>query len=231
MSEDTVLVAGTLVEHQKPDGSWARIPSITSTGATGETAEPKEKTTVGDKIKRYGTGLQEAPDKSFKMQVIPKQVAGDTYYQDYLLQQDFINRAKAKEAMQMRVTWPDLERATMAVQVLGYEVDDATAEDWKMATISAKQNSVTGWSESPTLTGISVTGDSGGALAPAGTEQLTVAPLPADAWYQADKTYASDDTAVATVSEGGVVTGVAAGTANITVTMSGQTETYAVTVS
>lgn len=229
MSEDVVLVAGTLVEQQLPNGSWSRIPSVASTGATGEKAEPKEKTTVGDKIKKYGTGMQEAPEKTFKLQVIPAQEVGGIYEADRSLQQAFISRAKAKEAMQMRITWPDLERATMAVQTLGYEVDDAGAEDWKMATITAKQNSETAWGTAPVLTALAVSGSN--AFAVAAEEALAVLPTPLDAYYVADATYSSSDTAVVTVNEAGLMTGVAAGTADITITMSGVSATHSVTVS
>ena len=228
MADNVVLVAGTLVEQQLPDGSWSRIPSITSTGATGETAESKEKTTVGDNIKKFGTGLQEAPDKLFKLQVIPVQEAGSYYEPDYNLQQAFISRAKAKEAMQMRVTWPDLERATMAVQVLGYEVDDGTAEDWKMATVSAKQNSVTDWSVAAALTDITVSGSA--SMNVSDTETLVVVPVPLDAYYLPDITYATSDSGVATVSEGGVVTAIAAGSVDITVTMNGVSKVHSITV-
>lgn len=229
MSEDVVLVAGTLVEQQLANGSWSRIPSVSSTGATGEKAESKEKTTVGDKIKKYGTGLQEAPEKTFKLQTIPVQEVGAKFEADYLLQQAFISRAKLKEAMQMRITWPDLERATFVVQTLGYEVDDASAEDWKMATITAKQNSETAWGVAPALTDLTVTGST--AFAVASTESLSFVPVPLDAYYVADVTYSSSDTGIVTVSEAGVMTGISAGTADITVTMSGVSKVHSVTVS
>lgn len=241
MSEDAILIAGTLVEQQKPDGSWVRVPNVQSTGATGQTSEPKEKTTVGDTIKKFGKGLREAPDKSFKLQIIKPQPVGSKFEDDYTLQQDFITRAENEEAFQMRITWPDFDRRTFAVQMLGYEVDDGTAEDWKMGTANGKQNSVVQKSIAPELTGINVSGDSSGNIAVAATEKLTVGLTPLDAFYLADSvTFGTSDSGVATVSEGGVITGVAAGTADITVTMSGGkdkdeqpiliTETYSVTV-
>ena len=229
MIEDVVLVAGTLVEQQLSNGNWSRVPSVSSTGATGEKAEAKEKTTVGDNIKKYGTGMQEAPEKTFKLQIIPVQDAGSKYTNDYVLQQLYIARAKAKESMAMRITWPDLERATMAVQTLGYEVDDAGAEDWKMATITAKQNSVTAWSNAPAMTGITVAGNT--ALSVAEEDTLVLSPVPLDAYYLADAAFSTSDPAIAIVTDAGVVTGVGAGTCDITVTMSDVTETHSVTVS
>ncbi|AWV90429.1 Ig-like domain-containing protein [Bradymonas sediminis] len=64
------------------------------------------------------------------------------------------------------------------------------------------------------------------------TLQLTATPFDADSneLLDRDATYSSDDETVATVDEDGLVTGVAAGTANITVTIGGVTETIEVTV-
>ncbi len=227
-TEDVVLVAGTLVQQQLSDGTWARIPKVSSTGATGEKAEPKEKTTVGDIIKKYGTGMQEAPEKTFKVQVIPTQDTGSQYEVDRALQQLFIASAKAKESMQMRVTWPDLERATMAIQTLGYEVDDATADAWKIATIMAKQNSVTQWGTAPAMTDITVSGET--ALTAATEYPLTWVPEPLDSFYVADTTFTTSDEAVAIVSDAGVITAVATGSADITVIMHGISKVHAVTV-
>lgn len=64
------------------------------------------------------------------------------------------------------------------------------------------------------------------------TLQLTATPFDADGTELLDRdaTYSSDDETVATVDEDGLVTGVAAGTANITVTIGGVTETIEVAV-
>jgi hypothetical protein len=71
------------------------------------------------------------------------------------------------------------------------------------------------------------------ALMPAGTQQLTVTGTFNDgttADLTAMATYASDKDTVATVNAAGLVTGVAEGSATITVTASGKTATVAVTV-
>lgn len=62
----------------------------------------------------------------------------------------------------------------------------------------------------------------------AATTQLTATPTPANA--SGTTTWASSDPAVATVSASGLVTGVTAGSATITATRGGKTDTCAVTV-
>lgn len=84
-------------------------------------------------------------------------------------------------------------------------------------------------SEEPVTPSVTLS-DSTATLATAGTKQLTATTVPAGA----DVTWASSDSTKATVSDAGLVTGVAAGSANITatITVSGQTysDTCAVTV-
>jgi hypothetical protein len=73
MSQDVILVAGTKFEMQLSDGSWSRVPKMTSIGAIGEQSESKPKTTLEDTIRKYDSGLRDAPDKNVKGQYIPKQ--------------------------------------------------------------------------------------------------------------------------------------------------------------
>jgi len=138
MAEDVILVAGTVVEQQLPNGSWSKVPSITALGAVGEQAEPKEKTTLSDRIKKYGSGLRDAADKNIQGQYIPSQEMGDEYYDDYLLQQAFITRCRNQEEFNMRVTWPDGEVTGFLFKSLGFQYNEATQEDWKMFTINGK---------------------------------------------------------------------------------------------
>lgn len=81
------------------------------------------------------------------------------------------------------------------------------------------------------VTGVTLS-DSTAALAVAGTKQLTATIAPADA-TNTNVTWSSSDNDIATVSDTGLVTGVAAGTATITVTTEdgGFTDTCTVTVS
>ncbi len=217
MSDDVTLAAGTIVQHYDTDGVWKRIPRVTSTGDTGSLAEAKEKTTLEDRIKRYGAGLRDAGDKNFKGQRIPVQDAGSEHSTDRDLQDLWIERCKDEDEMQMRIIFPDKERAAFTWKSLGYLVDDVTAEDWKMFTINGKQNSTVVWDDAPALTAVDLQGST--ALTVGDAEQLVVVNTPSDAFWEVNQdTYESDDIAVVSVSKWGYVTAISAGSATITVT-------------
>ncbi len=237
MSEDVTLVAGTIIQHYDTDsGTWKRIPRVTSTGDTGSTSEAKEKTTIEDYIKRYGSGLSDGGDKNFKGQRIPQQTDGSEHAVDRDLQDDWLDRCKDEDEMQMRIIFPDLERAAFTWKSLGYVVSDASSEDWKMFSVSGKQNSTVTWGYADELTGVDLSGT--GTLSVGEGEQLEVANTPTDAFWKVNQdTYESSDAAVVAVTKWGYVTGVSAGTATITVTRSTGvdggtvTDTFEITVS
>lgn len=223
MSEDVILIAGTTVEHQLANGTWKRAPRLTSIGVVGEMSEPKEKTTLEDTSKVYGSGLQDAADKTFNGQYIPPQEMADQYYDDYLLQQEFITRCRNKEEFNMRVNWPDGEVSGFLVKTLGFQFTEMTQEDWKMFTVNGKQNSTV-------IYGVSLSGTA--TVAVAGTTQLSYATVPA---VMTDKqrgtvTWTSSDVTKATVDDNGLVTGVAAGAVVITAEIRGVVGSLAVTV-
>lgn len=216
-TEDVTLAAGTIVEHYDTDGVWKRVPRVTSTGDTGSLAEAKEKTTLEDRIKRYGSGLRDGGDKNFKGQRIPVQTEGSEHFTDRALQELFLDRCKAEDEMQMRIVFPDKERGSFTWKALGYMVDDSSAEDWKMFSVDGKQNSFVAWDDAPALTAVDLQGT--GTLTVGNGEQLTVVNTPLDAFYEVNQdTYESDDLAVASVTKWGYVKGVSAGSATITVT-------------
>jgi len=237
MSDDVTLVAGTYFEHLV-NGVWKRIPRVTATGDTGSLAEAKEKTTTEDRIKRYGSGLRDGGDKNLKGQRIPLQLAGSEHYEDYLLQNEWIERCKNEDEMQMRATYPDLgsddQRASFTFKALGYMVDDATAEDWKVFSVNGKQNSFVTWTDAPVLTAVALGGTA--AITVGEGSQLTVTNTPLDAFWEVNQdTFVSDDNAIASVTKWGYVVGISAGTANIDVTRqvgdgTTVTDTIAITV-
>lgn len=225
MSQDVILVAGTKLEHQLTDGSWQRVPKMKSVGAIGEQSEAKEKTTLEDRIKKYGSGLRDAPDKNMQGQYIPYQETGDQYYDEYLLQQEFIKRCRNEEEFNIRVRWPDGETNAFLFKSLGFEWDDSTQEDWKMFTVNGKQNSRLVYSTTVSGTETLTTGDS---------EQFSVSVVPATISpeeYDGEVVWSSSDDAVATVSETGLVDAVATGTTVITAEVRGVPGTLEVTVS
>lgn len=224
MSNDVILVAGTKLEMQLPAGTWQRVPKMKSIGAIGEQSESKEKTTLEDRIRTYGSGLRDAPDKNVQGQYIPKQMMGDDYYDEYLLQQEFIKRCRNEEEFNLRVVWPDGEVNGFLFKALGFEWDDSTQEDWKMFTCNGKQNSRMIFET--TVSGTAT-------VAVAATTQLSVSVVPetivADE-YADEIVWTSSDDLIATVDTDGLVTGVAAGTVTITAEVRGVPGELEVTV-
>ncbi len=223
-TQDVVLVAGTVVEHQLTDGSWKRVPKLTAIGAVGEQDSPKEKTTIEDRVKKYGSGMRDAPDKNLKGQTIPVQQSGDTHYDDYLLQQEFITRCRNREEFNMRVVWPDGEVNGFLFKALGFQYDESTQEDWKMFSVNGKQNSLTVFSVA--------FGAGGTTVSVGGSVQLTLSTTPAmTAAEMGSVKWTSSAISKATVSASGLVTGVAAGTTTITADVRGVTVSKTITVS
>lgn len=223
MAEDVILNAGTTVEHQLADGSWKLIPKVTVLGAVGEQAEAKEKTTLSDRIKKYGSGLRDAPDKNMQGNYVPVQETGDEYYDDYLLQQEFFDRARNEEEFNVRVNWSDGEVTGFLFKSLGFNFNDGNQEEWKMWTVNGKQNSRVVYK-------VTVSGTA--TVAVAATSQLAVALVPVGLTPDeyGEVTWTSSDETKATVSASGLVTGVAAGSCIITAEIRGVVGSVALTV-
>jgi hypothetical protein len=222
MKENVILNAGTTVEHQLTSGAWALIPDVTVLGAVGEQAEAKEKTTLSDRIKKYGSGLRDAPDRNLQGNYIPFQEVGDEHYAEYLLQQDFITRCRNEEEFNMRVNWSDDEVTGFLFKSLGFQFNDGNQEAWKMWTVNGKQNSRVIYNA--TVTGTAT-------VATAATTQLNATPTPSSVVDFGEVIWASSDVSKATVDTAGLVTGVAAGTVIITAEIRGVIGSLEVTVS
>lgn len=225
MKENVILVAGTIVEHETVTGgvsTWAVAPRLTEIGAIGEQSEPKEKTTLSDKIKVYGSGMRDAPDKNLKGQYVPTQQSGDPYYDEWTLQQAFIKRCRDEEEFNIRIKWPDGEINGFLFKALGFEFDSATQEDWKMFTANGKQNS-------RVVFDVKVAGTA--TVAASATTQLTMTVTPANLDLTDAAIYwKSSDVTKATVDDNGLVTGVAAGAVTIIAEYRGVVGSLAVTV-
>ncbi len=226
MTTNVILIAGTTVEHEVVSGetsTWALIPRLTEIGAIGEQSEPKEKTTLQDTIKKYDSGLRDAPDKNLKGQYIPVQAAEDEYYDEYVLQQAFITRVRNEEEFNIRVNWPDNEVNGFLFKSLGFEWDQGSQEDYKMFTTNGKQNSrvVYAASIAGTLT-VTTSTDT----------QLTMGIIPATIDTGEGTVYwKSADVNLATVDANGLVSGVLAGTVAITAEFRGVSVSADVVVS
>lgn len=133
------LAAGTTVGFElDPSGSpdtFTIIDGFTSLGAIGETGEAKDQTTLSDTTKRYGKGIKDTPEQSLK----------HYYYPDDADQLALIQKAVAQEPIKMQVTWPSGIVAVVTIQLLGWQKDDNSAEDWEMGTISGRQSGAVDW--------------------------------------------------------------------------------------
>lgn len=146
MSSEATLAAGTKVSYSTDmeTPSWTVANGIMSVGALGLQSEAKEKTTLADTNKKYGAGMQDAPDKSIKGQ----------YFGSDADQKAFIDACKAQTEMMIQVEFPDTPDATgtgtiaeFVFKPLGFELDEVTAEDWLMFTVNGKQNSDVAWTD------------------------------------------------------------------------------------
>ena len=228
---NVTLIAGTVVEMEKVSelgvSTWHEVPRLTEIGAVGEQSEPKEKTTLSDRVKKYDSGMRDAPDKNLKGQYVPEQPVGGQYADERTKQQDFITRCRNEEEFNIRVKWPDGDVNGFLFKSLGFEFDQGSQEDWKMFTVNGKQNS-------RVIYDLTVSGTA--TVATAATTQLSVATVPADIQVN-DGTgnstvrWLSSDPLKATVDDNGLVTGVAAGTTIITAEFRGVVGELEVTVS
>lgn len=227
---NVILIAGTIVEMQVTTGmttSWQEVPRLTEIGAVGEQSEPKEKTTLSDRIKKYDSGMRDAPDKNLKGQYVPLQQSGDQYFNEYTLQQAFIKCCRDEEEFNIRVKWPDGEVNGFLFKSLGFEWDSGNQEEWKMFTVNGKQNS-------RVVYGLTVTGTA--TVATAATTQLSVTTTPTgvvtnDGTGNSTVRWLSSNPLKATVDNNGLVKGVAAGTTIITAEFRGVVGELKVTVS
>ena len=228
---NVTLIAGTVVEMEKVSelgvSTWHEVPRLTEIGAVGEQSEPKEKTTLSDRIKKYDSGMRDAPDKNLKGQYVPEQPVGGQYADERTKQQDFITRCRNEEEFNIRVKWPDGDVNGFLFKSLGFEFDQGSQEEWKMFTVNGKQNS-------RVIYELTVSGTA--TVAVAATTQLSVVTVPADIQVN-DGTgnstvrWLSSDPTKATVDDNGLVTGVAAGTTIITAEFRGVVGELKVTVS
>ena len=228
---NVTLIAGTVVEMEKVSelgvSTWHEVPRLTEIGAVGEQSEPKEKTTLSDRIKKYDSGMRDAPDKNLKGQYVPEQPVGGQYADERTKQQDFITRCRNEEEFNIRVKWPDGDVNGFLFKSLGFEFDQGSQEDWKMFTVNGKQNS-------RVIYELTVSGTA--TVAVAATTQLSVVTVPADIQVN-DGTgnstvrWLSSDPLKATVDDNGLVTGVAAGITIITAEFRGVVGELKVTIS
>ena len=140
MTDQARLAAGTITSFSTAldTPNYTVIPGILSFGPSGYTAPAKDRTTLADTEMKYGSGLPDAPDKTIKGQ----------YYGDDTDQKAFITACRARTPMLLKCQFPDKPNDTgtgtvviVELQPLGFEIDEPTAAEWLMFTVTAKQNS------------------------------------------------------------------------------------------
>ena len=136
---DDPILARAVVEFElDPVGAadaYTPILGLTSVGATGVMAAPKDKTTLTSTAKEYGTALPDTPDKDIKGQ----------YFDANTEQKALVAKAVALDSIKMKTTWDNGTSAIVTLAMLGFQIDDKTAEDWLTFTIKAKQSGEATW--------------------------------------------------------------------------------------
>jgi len=118
-------------------GEYTEVNGITSIGATGTVGASKDKTTLSSTVKEYGAAMSDTPDKDIKFQ----------YYATDTNQRMLVAAARAQKQLNMKTVWDDGTEAVVNLALLGFEADEGTSEDWRMATVKAKQSGVVDWTD------------------------------------------------------------------------------------
>lgn len=135
------ILARAVVSFQfDPNGApedYTVVDGITAIGATGTVGASKDKTVLASTVKEYGAAMSDTPDKDIKFQ----------YYATDANQRLLVLAARAKEQINMKTVWDDGTEAIVNLALLGFEADEGTAEDWRMATVKAKQSGAVIWTD------------------------------------------------------------------------------------
>lgn len=121
--------------------TYTEVSGITSVGSTGTVGASKDKTTLASTVKEYGAAMADTPDKDIKFQ----------YYATDAAQRQLVVAGRAQEQINMKVVWDDGTEAVVNLALLGFEADEATSEDWRMATVKAKQSGAVAWTDPATV--------------------------------------------------------------------------------
>lgn len=142
--KEAVLAAGTIVGFElnptTAPNIYTVVDGINSFGAVGETGEAKDQTTLADKVKRYGRGMKDTPEQTVK----------GYHYVGNPNQEKFIDNAVAQISSSAKIIWPSGRQAKIDLQLLGFQMDENTAEDWESWTVQARQSGDVDWTKPST---------------------------------------------------------------------------------
>ena len=138
-NKEAVLAAGTITAFELDKvgaaGVYTVVDGINSFGAVGETGEAKDQTTLVDTVKRYGRGIKDTPEQSVKAY----------HLADNTNQETFIQKAIDQDLLSMMIIYPSGRQALIDLQLLGFQMDENTAEDWESFTVAARQSGAVIW--------------------------------------------------------------------------------------
>ena len=123
------------------DGDYVKVYGMTDSGEIGLISDAKEKTNMEDGSKRYGSGMQDAPDKELKGYEIPFQGTDGPYKAERDVQQTFLQACKENKQFMVKIVWADGEENEFLYKSLGKKTTAPNSSEWKGFSISGKQNS------------------------------------------------------------------------------------------
>lgn len=200
------LAAGTKIFVSYDMGvTFEKVPGFTAIGDIGEMADTQETTTLEDTERTYIASLGTPANKQLVGNLTPNDGA----------QAKFIEAAKTKQTVMFRVELPTYPKTIgiNTLALLGFQVNGPTAENVLQFTIGAQASGKTIWTTNTDVDIQSLVLSSlTNSVEVSKTLQLTVSTLPENATVTANQIkYEALNPDTATVSNSGLITGVAAG--------------------
>lgn len=130
--------AGTVVSYEDPNNAATYIDlcGVLSIGATGEKGEFVQIDPLCELTPEFISGRQTPEDKEITFKDVP----GDSE------QEAFIDLAKARETVNMRVTFSNGRVADFVVVLNGVQIPDVSVDEALTIVVSGKQSGATTWS-------------------------------------------------------------------------------------
>ena len=125
----------SLIEDSGTPGTYLEIVQGLTIPEAGEEAEAVDTTPVNTDVKEYITGVADTSDMEFRFN-LDSTDAG---------QQELIAQAKQKNKVNMRFDLSNNERASFAVALLGYKVEQVEGSKQLVGVVKSKQSGGVTW--------------------------------------------------------------------------------------
>ena len=136
MSKEAILAAGTKVEFDVGmTETFVELEGVITIGLSGEVKEAKDKTVLGDTIKKTMGGLADPGDASIGGQFMST-ATGQTAFRAAVL---------AESDMNIKITFPDGTIAQYEFRPRGWTVEEPTGAEILMFKAEGSKNSYTEW--------------------------------------------------------------------------------------